>query len=88
MKIASRLNLLSMDTLREEIALGRKIRVATKITMLAGYFRLIAKAIREERFADAAINTSKLASIIRMWEVKQKADTLACLKSCAVEASK
>lgn len=87
MKTANRLNLLSMPQLREEIALGRQTRTATKVRMAIGYSKLIAKAVEDENFADAAINASKLAGILRAWEAKKKADTFACMKSSASEVA-
>lgn len=82
------MNLLSFPDLQEEIALGRKMRLVTKIRMGVGYTVCILKAVREENFGEAAIITSKLGAIVRCWEAKEKAEKMACLKSATGEMKK
>lgn len=76
-----------MPDLREEIALGRQTRLATKLRMVIGYTVHIVRAVRAENFSNAAIITSKLGAILRCWEAKQKADQFACLKSSSADAT-
>ena len=86
MKMRNKLSLLSFPELREEIALGRRMQMRTKILMAVRYARYIMSAIEEGRYEEAATACVKFGGILRAWEVREKADTLATLKSSASKA--
>lgn len=86
MKTASKLNLLSMPDLREEIALGQETREITKLRIVRHSLAAIARCVRTRDFNEAATYCTKLAGILRAWDARKKADTLATLKSSAPTA--
>ena len=77
--------MLSLPELGEEIALGRRTRVITKVAIVAGYSAHLIEAMKREDYREAANLVSKLSGIIRLWEIKNKAETMACLKTSARE---